>query len=595
MTILSHGMQLLDAYLRDLLKFAGYRSLHATLLLLLSTLLQGFSLLLLIPLLGLAGFGATGGGMDSVSSTLRGLLDALHLSYSLVTVLAVFVLLTAAEALFTRYRSVVLNNLRLDFINHLRNTLYAHIGSASWLFHSRSHSSESMHLLDNAVSRIGSGTFFALQLAVLMFQAGVFLFIAAKLSPAMTLIMLTTAVLLYLLVLPVNKRVFSHGERAVRSHQAIYRKMTDFFGGLKLAKGYNRTTRHIDEFAATGGRLVEDEKAMMAVSATAQMWLRIITVVFLSLFVYVALVRMHISSERLIVLIVLVNRLYGVFSSGQNYWQSLLQMLPSYETYLQALRQFAHHREVRQEKQAVVSAPHSAIRVEHLAFAYDDNGQHPALTDITLEIPAQRTTAIIGPSGSGKSTLADILMGLLIADRGSICVDGQPLTPAVQHAWRERIAHVPQEVYLFDGSIRSNLQWASDGPIDDDTLWDVLDAASAGEFVRRLPRGLDTLVGERGVKLSGGERQRIALARALARKPDVLILDEATSALDAANERRIRDALARLHGSMTIIIIAHRMSTIEHADHVVVMRGGRVKHSGSWEEIGLASTASIKD
>lgn len=595
MNILSHSMRLLGDYLRDLLKFAGYRSLHAALLLLLASLLQGFSLLMLIPLLGLAGFGAADGGMDSVSTTLKGFLDALDISYSLVTVLVVFVLLTAAEALFTRYRSVVMNNLRLDFINHLRNSLYEHIGRASWLYHSRSHSSESMHLLDNAVNRIGSGTFFALQLAVLVFQAGVFLLIAAQLSLAMTLIMLTTAVTLYLLVLPVNKRVFSHGERAVRSHQAIYRKMADFFGGLKLAKGYNRTARHIDEFAATGERLVEDEKAMMAVSATAQMWLRIITVLFLSLFVYVALVRMQISSERLIVLIVLVNRLYGVFSSGQGYWQSLLQMLPSYETYLQALRRFARHREQQPVAHAMVSAPHAHIRIEHLAFAYDPQGQHPALADVTLEIPAHRTTAIIGPSGSGKSTLADILMGLLVADAGSISVDGQPLTPDVLHAWRGHIAYVPQEVYLFDGSIRSNLQWVSDDEIDDDSLWNALDAASAGDFVQRLPRRLDTLVGERGVKLSGGERQRIALARALARKPNVLILDEATSALDDDNERRIRDALARLHGSMTIIIIAHRMSTIAHADHVIVMRDGRVTRSGRWEEIRFESTVSDKD
>ncbi len=150
-------------------------------------------------------------------------------------------------------------------------------------------------------------------------------------------------------------------------------------------------------------------------------------------------------------------------------------------------------------------------------------------------------------------------------------------TSDLLYSWRKHIAYVPQEVYLFDGSIRSNLQWIRDDTIDDVKIWAALDAAAAGEFIRRLPGQLDARVGERGVKLSGGERQRIALARALLKKPDLLILDEATSSLDRQNEGRIRDALRNLHGSMMIIIIAYSESVIEHADYVVALEGGCVK------------------
>jgi ATP-binding cassette subfamily C protein len=155
---------------------------------------------------------------------------------------------------------------------------------------------------------------------------------------------------------------------------------------------------------------------------------------------------------------------------------------------------------------------------------------------------------------------------LLRPEQGKIQVDGQTLEGEHRRAWRRQIAYVPQEVFLFHGTIRDNLLWANPR-VDDAALWQALHQVAAADFVARLPRGLDTSVGERGIHLSGGERQRIALARALLRQPLLLILDEATSALDTGNEERIRDALAGLHGALTLVIIAHRLSTIRHADH----------------------------
>jgi ATP-binding cassette subfamily C protein len=591
MQLYSHTLKLLRSFTGMLLQFAGIRALYVTILMLLSTILQGFSLVMLIPLLGLAGLGEAGGAMDSISVTLKQLLDATNISFSLVTVLVIFFLIAVAEALFTRFRTIAMVNLRLDFINQLRNSLYQKIGRASWQFHSRNHSSESMLLLDNAVGSISGGTTTLLQLVVQLFQAGMFLFIAFKLSATMTFIMLGTAVALYSTVIPLNKRLFKHGQQAIRTYQNMHRNMVDFFSGLKLAKSYNRTDKHTREYAAIGEQAKQGGRDMVAASVTAQMRLRILTVASLSLFVYTALTYMQMSSERVLLLIVLINRLYSVFSSGQMLWQSVLQMLPSYEIYIKAEQRFTDHQEPRSNKSASLPAPVSHIGLDNLSFQYQDNSKLQILCGVTLSIPAEKTTAIIGPSGAGKSTLADILMGLLIAERGKIMIDDRELTPDLLAAWREHIAYVPQDVYLFDGSIRSNLQWVSDHSIDDESLWEALDAASAGEFVRRLADGLDTPVGERGVKLSGGERQRIALARALTCKPDLLIMDEATSSLDSDNEKRIRDALTRLHGSMTIIIIAHRISTIEHADHVIVMEAGRVKDAGSWREINPAGFA----
>jgi len=565
--------QLLRNYLQTLFNFAGSRVSKAAGLLFISGLFQGISLLMLIPLLSISGLSNTG---NSKPTALQSFMDTLGLSNSLPAILGLFLIIVILEAIFTRYRSITLNALNLDFTHHLRNQLYQQIGSASWQFHSRNHSSDAMHLLDNAVNKVGAGTYYTLQLFVLLTQAVVFLFVASSLSLPMTLIMMITGVVLYILIRPINKKVFKHGERAVRTNQTLYRNMVDFFSGLKLAKSYNRSDRHIEEFRQTGQQLLKDEKAVVQTSAFAQMWLRILSASLLCVFVYVALTVMHMGIERLLVLIVVVNRLYATFSSGQRHWQALLQALPSFAIYQQSIQKFQQHQETQPNPKSTLLPLRSELRLENVSFAYSEDKAQAVLHNFNANFPANTTIAISGESGSGKSTLADIIMGLLIPDQGTLYIDDQPLASDQLFNWRKQISYVPQEVYLFAGSIRDNLQWISDQPFDGDQIWAALDAAAAGDFIRRLPEQLDTLVGERGVQLSGGERQRIALARALLRKPNLLILDEATSALDQKNETRIRDALKQLHGNMTIIIIAHRESTVAGADHVVKLTGNQL-------------------
>jgi len=210
----------------------------------------------------------------------------------------------------------------------------------------------------------------------------------------------------------------------------------------------------------------------------------------------------------------------------------------------------------------------------------------PVLHDVTLEIPARRTTALVGVSGGGKTTLADLLLGLLRPDQGRILVDGNPLDQMDLAAWRRGIGYVAQESFLFNDTIRQNLLPDEGAP--DEELLEALRTARLDDFVTRLPAGLDTLVGERGVRLSGGERQRLALARALVRRPRLLVLDEATSALDYENEALIRQALERLHGETTVVMITHRLPLARSADRVYVLDRGRVVQSGTWNELAAA-------
>jgi ATP-binding cassette subfamily C protein len=265
--------------------------------------------------------------------------------------------------------------------------------------------------------------------------------------------------------------------------------------------------------------------------------------------------------------------------------QSLAFMIPAFRTAMTMEAECLAAAEPAPEQDGFNPSLRTAVELRNVGFSYAERGPQKALCDINLIIPARTTTALVGSTGAGKSTLADVLVGLLTPNEGQILVDGEPLTPQRSRRWRGVVAYVPQETFLFHDTIRSNLLWSRPEATAEE-IYDALRMAAADSFVSGLPQGLDTIVGERGIRLSGGERQRLALARALLRRPSLLVLDEATSALDSEHELRIQQAIEELHGELTIVIIAHRLSTVRHADHIVVLEGGRVVESGNWDDLG---------
>ena len=224
------------------------------------------------------------------------------------------------------------------------------------------------------------------------------------------------------------------------------------------------------------------------------------------------------------------------------------------------------------------------ICFENVCFRYRKGKNTNVLKSISFSIPACNTTAIVGVSGAGKSTIADLLMGILYPCNGKILIDGVPLSSGLLASWRRAVAYVPQETFLLNDTVRENLLWFNPG-VSENKIQEALTHAVARNFVHKLPQGLDTVIGDRGTKLSGGERQRIALARALLMKPQLLILDEATSSLDRENEKRIQESIETLHGNMTIVIIAHRLTTIRNADQIIVINNGKVVETGTWKEL----------
>jgi ATP-binding cassette subfamily C protein len=234
-----------------------------------------------------------------------------------------------------------------------------------------------------------------------------------------------------------------------------------------------------------------------------------------------------------------------------------------------------------------------AVALERVSYTYAGEPE-PVLLDVSLAIAKGESIGVVGPSGAGKSTLIDLLLGLLEPTAGRITVDGRDITSAMR-SWRRHIGYVPQEPFVLDDTVRRNVAFGiADAEIDDGRVSAALRLAQLADVVAGLPRGLDTMLGERGTRLSGGQRQRVAIARALYDEPEVLIFDEATSALDTPTERELIAALEALRGVKTLVVIAHRLTTVRRCDRIALLRDGRLAAVGSYDDL-LARDAGFRE
>lgn len=228
------------------------------------------------------------------------------------------------------------------------------------------------------------------------------------------------------------------------------------------------------------------------------------------------------------------------------------------------------------------------LSVQQVGFTYP-GGSRPVLESVSIDVPHGSSVALVGGSGAGKTTLVDLILGLHAPDSGRILVDDVDIADHMRQ-WQRNIGYVPQDVYILDGTLAENIAFDQDPEdVDHAVLSEVIDQAQLADLVADLPQGIDTYVGEKGTRLSGGQRQRIGIARALYRRPQLLVFDEATSSLDNETEHRITQTVAALHGVVTVVLVAHRLSTVRRADQIVFLNDGGVEMTGSFEEVRAGS------
>lgn len=549
-------------------------------LMILGSLTEGIGLLLLVPLLDVLGSQAE--DRNPFVQHLVAALRAVGLPLSLGSLLSVFVALIVLRSLVQHARERLRASLQHRVVDTLRQRCFAGLLGAEWRWIAMGRQADHANLLLTDVSRVGVGLYFGLSLLASLATALAYVGTALALSWQMTLLAMLSGGLVFGALAGHRRAALRLGQNLGSANRALQGTIQESLAGIKLTKILGTEARHLEHFRQTTQQLRDEQLRFQASTSLSRAGFQIGGGLLLAAYLYAGLTLALTPLPELLVLVMVFARLIPLFlSAHQDYhhWLHAMPALAEAERLLDACRQAA-------EPDAGADAPPipvlESIDLEGVTLRYEGRDQ-AALDGISLRFPAHTTTAIMGPSGAGKSTLADVLMGLLTPDSGAVKVDGTEIDPARRMAWRRSVAYVPQDVFLFHDSIRANLLWG-DARATEAEMADALRRAAA-DFVFELPRGLDTVVGDGGLRLSGGERQRIALARALLRRPSLLILDEATSALDTGNEARIRRAIEQLHGSLTAVIIGHRLPTLEHADQVIVLDAGTVKAQGSWAAV----------
>lgn len=561
-------------YVRALFKYAGVRVSISLCLMVFMSLTQGIGLVMLIPFLQLIGLGGNEAASGFVAR-LGNVLRWLGLPLNMPVILCLYVVIVAIHAIVARYRDVLNARIVNGFTQNLRQRLYQVLSRAEWLCFLRSRASDITHVLTSDLQRVGFATQQLFQLIGTVIIAGVHITVAFIVSVPMTLFALVCGGGFLLLLRPFNRQAQRTGEGLRGSMNDMFAAVTEHLNGMKIVKSYNLGDRHEQNFRTITDGVTGQIVRFTRANAATRMYYEIGGAVALAAFFFVAMEIVHMPTANLLLIVFLFTRLLPQFSLIQQCVQRITNALPSFGAALEMEKRFEAMKEPMSLGSVSPLKLDRGIDLSNVSFRYDKSNEIWALRDVNIIIPARGMTAIVGPSGAGKSTIADLILGLLSPEHGTVKIDGEPLCGDLLHRWRQSVGYVPQDTFLFHDTIRANLLWVLPDAEDKD-LWRVLRLSAADRFVFRTPGGLDAVAGDRGGWLSGGERQRIALARALLREPSLLLLDEATSSLDTESEEHINEAIDRLYGKLTIVVIAHRSATIRRADRIIVLDKGRI-------------------
>lgn len=575
--------EIVPVFARSLIRAGGVVLAFAVALMLAFSLTEGFGISLIAPVLQVSGMNLGASGKAArYSAAITYLLARVGLSaVTLPFMLAVLIALIGVRSFLGVLSGVTSYQAQRRFEDGIRLRLYAAIARSNWLFLSRMRSADFVHALTSEIERIGMTAYYAMQVAGDAVMTAIYVAIAFAFSPAITLAVVGAGAALTFGLRRRGAALHRAGEAIAAENRTLYGATVEHMQSLKTAKAYNAQDRNLAFFTdlvRNAARASIDANRHML---RAGFWFELGSLLILGVAICGGIRLFAVGATEILILLVVFARLMPRLMQVHNEWQGFVSMVPSFENLLALEARCASAAEPRGESGAVLLR--NKLELREVSFSYQA-GHAPALRAISLSVPAGSILALVGPSGSGKSTLADLAMGLLAPDSGKIVIDGVVLAPDSVSGWRRAIGYVGQDAPLFHATIRENLLWARPDATEPEMI-EALRSAAADGFVSALPRGLDTVVGDRGATLSHGERQRLALARALLHRPTLLVLDEATNALDSENEARVLAAIERLRGIVTILMIAHRMSTIRHADMVCMVEGGQIVESGTWREL----------
>ncbi len=538
-----------------------------------SAVFEAAGLSFIIPLARIA----MGEGIDFdiplIGPLLRSLSEWFNLSGTLVVLMvAVFFFL---GVLVSYVNQVLSNALAMRFADDLRRRVFETALNRPLSLIESYPSGSFINNLASETWKVCDALFIVIGGTVQIITFLVFLVLLLMLAPFYTVVLLGMTGVMGLVLYATAQAVRAMGIEAVAANERLMAYVWDAFGGLRVIRGFGQEEHEREQFAARSRDVRQVFTRLRNRSAIVGPITQVITIAMVTTIVGLAMLRGD-SLATMVGFLAIAFRMQPRVTAVLNAWTNLKGLEGSVSSVQKA---FAANPTSRVGPARTFDGVRSEVTLDGVSARYP-NAERPSLHDISCRFRAGEVTAVAGYSGAGKSTLAALLLRFIEPLNGRILVDGQPLSDIEPTSWSRRIAFVEQNAFLFNATVQDNIRYG-----DLDASFEEIQAAArtaqADAFIEALPKGYETMIGDSGVRLSQGQRQRIALARSLVRKPDIMILDEATNALDRPTERALRDAMTSGPQARVVVVIAHRRESIEAADYVVVLDGGRVVEEGS--------------
>ncbi|ANY75998.1 ABC transporter ATP-binding protein [Paenibacillus ihbetae] len=497
-----------------------------------------------------------------------------------LVLLSIYALNTALQYIVTYWGHMLGVNIETD----MRAKMFSHIQKLSFRFFDNNKTGHLMGRVTNDLNDIGEVAHHG--------PEDVFIAVMTLLGSfsLMAYINLELALITFIIVPLMAWLIIKFGGRMTTTYRQLFRDVGNFnariednVGGIRVVQSFANEEHEKQLFEAENKQFRATKllayKTMAKSTSVSYMLMRLITV-FVMICGAWFFIQGKIEMGEFMAFLLLSNIFFRPIEKINAVIESYPKGIAGFKRYLEIMDT---EPEIADAPDAIsLSAVRGDIRFEGVTFGYEPN--RPILNHISLSIRAGETVAFVGPSGAGKTTICSLLPRFYEVDQGRITVDGIDIRNIKLHSLRKRIGIVQQDVFLFSGSIRENIAYG-DLSATDEQIWEAARRASLDDLIRSLPEGMDTIIGERGVKLSGGQKQRLSIARMFLKNPPILILDEATSALDTETEAQIQKSLSELSVGRTTLVIAHRLTTIQNADRIIVVNKDGIAEQGTHQEL----------